>query len=113
MSPNIEQLSTELTGVPVIQNQKVVGFFMFKLSAIIDRRKLGAAIVDLHPYLSNAGFRASYEFAARGALQVGGDDIQALTRRVTDFANEALGEASVVALQVEQFNFVGTGKGPQ
>lgn len=105
MPPKIEQLSTELAGVPVILDQKVVGYFLFKLSATIDRRKVAPAIVDLHPYLSNAGFRASYEFAARGTLKVRGEDVQALTRRVAELANEALGEASVVGVQVEQFNF--------
>jgi hypothetical protein len=101
-----EQYSTDITGVPVVIEQKLVGYMVFKLSATIDRAKLLHDVADLRPYLSNAGFRASYEFAAEGRLRVRDKDLENLSLRVIALVDEALGERSVVVLNFEQFDFV-------
>jgi flagellar basal body-associated protein FliL len=102
----IIQISTELTGVPVIANNLLVGYVVLKVSSEIDAAKLPSEEASAVPYLVDAAFKATYGFSERGFDRVRGKDIERLTQEVRRLANEKFGMEVVRNVNLEQFNFV-------
>jgi hypothetical protein len=102
----VEQVSTELTGVPVIYEGKIGGYIVLRVSSTVDRSVLADMKVDLRPYLSDAALSAAFDFAASGMREVTAANIKEFTQRVKQNASDALGDGAVKSVSLEQFNFV-------
>jgi hypothetical protein len=105
--PLIENISTELNGVPIVVDSEVKGYLIFKLSASIDRSKLPQPDFNPAPYLTDSAFRASYKFAAKGVSTIREADIEFVTATTLSEAQRRLGKDAVTAVTLEQLNFVG------
>lgn len=105
-APLVEQVVTELTGVPVIIDGQVKGYLVFRLHSTVDRNKLPSEKFSVAPYLVDAAFRAAYDFAARGVLKVRRQDVEDMTAGVAALVDAKLGPGVVQAVNFEQFNYV-------
>jgi hypothetical protein len=108
--PKFEQVTTEVTGAPIIVGGRVDGYVVFRVRSLLDRSKLTFNDMDVAPYLLNAAFSASYELFADGPTTIQSRDLDGLTRRVAEFANRRLGVAAVVDVELEQFNYIPSDK---
>ena len=104
--PVIEQVSTELTGVPIVSNNEVQGYIVVRVSSLVDTSLLPSKEVGIIPFLTDAAFRASYEFAQHGFVKIRASDMDTVTKNIKDMTNKKLGKDAVVSVNVEQFNFV-------
>lgn len=104
--PKIEQATTELTGVPVLVEGRVQGYLVFRLDSTFDRAKLPSAEMNINPYLTDAAFRASYDFASKGSMKVRRQDVEGITSAIQAMVDDKLGKGVVLAVNLEQFNFI-------
>jgi hypothetical protein len=102
----IEQIETELTGVPVIAGGRVEGYLLYKAEFSLDRNKLAHKALDVRPYLSDAAFRALFDFAYNGVKRIRGQDIVDLAAAIEILAEERLGGDAISAVNLEQFNLI-------
>jgi hypothetical protein len=102
----IDQVASELTGVPIVVGGKVVGYLVFRLKSTIDRKNLENPKLDIGPYLLDAAFRACYEYASNGIDSIRQQDIEYVTGLTVQYANKKLGAKVVQTVNLEQFNFV-------
>lgn len=111
-APQIEQFKSELTGVPMISDGKVLGYLVFRFDSTVDRAKIGAAggghgELDPMPYMLDSAFKACYEFGGKGTIRkIRPADIEALSMDIRKRANERFGAEAVLAVNLEQFNFI-------
>jgi hypothetical protein len=106
----IENISTELTAVPIVAEGKVAGYIVLKITSRVDRSKLKSADVLLSPYLNDAVFRAAFDFASGGITEIKSKHVQQLAEEVSSIANARLGAEAVEEVHLEQFNFVSSGE---
>lgn len=104
--PKFESVATELTAVPVITQGKVTAYLVLRISSTVDLSKIENPGVVLSPYLSDAAFRAAFEYAASGVQEVKAKDVELLTQQIKKNAEERLGKDSIGTVQLEQFNLV-------
>jgi hypothetical protein len=102
----LEQVATELTGVPVILDGKVSGYLVFKIRTTLDRSKFTTPGIDAIPYLMDAGFRSCYALTEDGISKFGTAEMDSVAAGIKQRADIIFGEGSVVAVNLEQFNFV-------
>jgi hypothetical protein len=105
-SAKIEQVQSELTGVPMIEDGRVTGYLVFRFNSTIDAAKLGDKPVEPLPYLLDAAFRSCYEYGSKGIHKIRPDDIEAVGKDIADRANKRFGADAVIAVNLEQFNFI-------
>jgi hypothetical protein len=106
----LQQISTELTGVPVISDNAVTGYVVLKVSSVIDAAKLPSKDFLVQPFLADAAFRAVYAFSDHGFSRIRPKDIEVLGADIARMANEKLGVPVVRTASLEQFNFVAKGE---
>jgi flagellar basal body-associated protein FliL len=102
----IENISTELTAVPIVKEGKVAGYMVMKITSRVDKSKLKYVDTLLNPYLNDAVFRAAFDFASGGVTEVTSKHVQQLAESVAGIANARLGGAVVLDVHLEQFNIV-------
>jgi hypothetical protein len=102
----LTQVKTEMTGIPVVVNGGVSGYLVFQISSTIDPSKFVSQDFDVAPYLLDAAIRASYRSTEDGSLKFDSTYIMKLTELVREEANKKLAKDTVVAVNVQQFNFV-------
>lgn len=105
-APEFAQVSTDLNGVPVFQHGEVVGYFVIKVSSVIDQSAVSWPIEDLRAPLMDAAIRAVADLSSNDGQQINSLQLKALTNSILVNAVENLGPNSVKAVHVEQFNFV-------
>ena len=106
----LQQISTELTGVPVITNDAVTGYVVLKVSSMIDAAKLPVKELVVQPFLTDAAFRATYAFSEHGFSRIRPKDLETLSDNIVRMANEKMGASVVRTASLEQFNFVAKGE---
>jgi hypothetical protein len=103
---SMTQMKTEMTGVPVIIEGRVLGYVVFQVSSTIDAAKLPSPEFDVGPYLLDAAVRASFQGADDGLLKYNAVYIEHLTEQLRRETNQKLGADAVVAVNIEAFNYV-------
>ena len=103
---SIVQVTTELTGVPIIVGNAVAGYVVLRLSSVVDQSKLPSKDVIAVPFLADAAFRATYAFAENGIPHIQPGDIERLTEEVRILANKKIGAEAVMSTNLDQFNYV-------
>ncbi len=106
----IERVSTELTAVPVIHDSKVTGYLVLKVSSNVDKSLAKDAGDSLTPYLSDAAFRAAFDFAAGGVTEIKAKHIEDMSAEIARLANQKIGAEAVKSVNLEQFNLVPASK---
>jgi hypothetical protein len=101
-----QQLKTEITGIPVVEEGKVTGYLIFQISSTIDVSKLPTRDFNVLPYLLDAGIRASYMNTGDGNLKFDAIFLKKLCEKIQKEANLNLASEAVLAVNLEQFNFV-------
>jgi hypothetical protein len=102
----IENVSTELTAVPIISQGKVTGYLVMRLSSKVDRAQLPNSEETLTPLLSDAAFRAAFDFAARGVTEIKAKHVEEFSAEVMRLANKRFGKDIVKEVNLEQFNLL-------
>lgn len=103
---SIERVSTELTAVPIVHGGKVTGYLVLKVSSSIDRNLTKNVGETLVPYLSDAAFRAAFDFAAGGVTEIKAKHVEDMSAEIARLANQRLGGDAVKSVNLEQFNLV-------
>ncbi|MFN0192259.1 MAG: hypothetical protein ACKVP5_09835 [Aestuariivirga sp.] len=106
----LQQISTELTGVPIVTNNVVAGYVVLKISSVIDASKLPSKEFVIQPFLVDAAFKAAYAFSDVGFSRIRPKDLEVLAGDIVRMANEKLGANIVRTASLEQFNFVPKGE---
>jgi flagellar basal body-associated protein FliL len=106
----IENISNELTAVPIVSQGKVEGYMVLKVTSRVDKSKLKSSDILLNPYLNDAVFRAAFDFASSGVSEVKSKHVQQLAEEVARIANARLGADAVLDVHLEQFNIVSSGE---
>jgi hypothetical protein len=104
--PEFSQISSDINGVPILQNGQVVGYFVVKVSSIVDRSLVNWPVEDLKPPLMDAAIRAVADFARNGVQQINSVQMKSLTNTILANAVANIGQGAVKAVYVEQFNYV-------
>ncbi|NJM28740.1 MAG: hypothetical protein HC855_00125 [Rhizobiales bacterium] len=107
---DLQQISTELTGVPIVANNAVAGYVVLKVSSVIDASKLPSKEFAIQPFLVDAAFKAAYGFSDNGFSRIRPKDLEVLAGDIVRMANEKLGANIVRSASLEQFNFVAKGE---
>ncbi len=105
-SAELEQVTTEITGAPIIADGRVQGYLVFRVKSSVDVAKLPSAKFEVSPFLIDAAFQASYELYQGGLQTIGPEDVGKLTKMVADKTNARLGADTVKDVEVDQFNFI-------
>jgi hypothetical protein len=102
----IVQISTELTGVPILNNGEVSGYVVLRISSTIDSMQLPTKDFNVGPFLVDAGFRATFGYTGIPFGRIKPSDIEHLTLKIRTDANAKLGTEAVKQVNIEQFNYV-------
>jgi hypothetical protein len=102
----IQQMTTEMTGAPIISDGKVLGYLVFRIRSEVDTSKLPNDKFEVSPILTNAAFQAAYELYQDGFQTIDPHDIEKLTHQIAVKANEKLGPDTVKDVELDQFNYV-------
>jgi hypothetical protein len=103
---SLVQLKTEMTGIPIVVDGTVAGYLVFQISSTVDSTVLPTKDFDVTPYLLDAAIRASYQSTEDGNLKFNAAYLTKLGDLILDHANHKLSAKVVIAVNVEQFNFV-------
>lgn len=104
--PQLEQLSTEMTSVPVIRNGAVSGYIIIQLNFAVNKEAKEQSHADPTPFLIDAAFRAVYQNPQADFQRLRASDIDKLTEAVKAEANKRLPGNMVHEVLIQQLNFV-------
>lgn len=102
----MQQVSTEITAVPVVLDGRVSGYLVVRASSTIDTQHVDIPELLVVPYIADSVFRAAFEFARSGMREIRAAEVESFAKEVAKLANEKLGGDVVKAVNLEQFNFV-------
>ncbi len=105
-SSEVAQVTTDITGAPIIAEGKVLGYLVFRIKSSVDVSKLPNAKFEVSPFLVDAAFHASYEMYQTGFQTIGPNDLENLTKQVAERANQKLGAGTVTDVEIDQFNYI-------
>ncbi len=104
--PELEQVQTEMTSVPMLRGGEVLGYVIVQLNFAVDKAKLEELHVEPGPYLTDAAFRAVFLNPEADFARLRSSDIDALTASIKTEANKRLGGEVVHDVLLQQLNFV-------
>lgn len=104
--PQFEQVTTEMTGAPIIVENHLEGYLVFRIKSLVDKTKLADAKIDMTPYLVSAAFEAAYSYYDHGVPAIRPSDVPQIADLVANIANKKLGAEAVSSVQMDQFNYV-------
>lgn len=105
-TPELEQVQTEMTSVPMLRGGEVLGYVILQLNYAVDKAKLEELHVEPAPYLTDAAFRAVFQSPEADFTRLRSSDIDALTTAIKAEANKRLGGEVVHEVLLQQLNFV-------
>ena len=105
-APAIQQISTEITAVPVVIDGRVLGYLVVRASCTVDISSVKSPEMTLLPYVTDAVFRAAFEFSSSGMREIRVAEMNDFADTVMRLANAKLGDGVVKTVNLEQFNFV-------
>ncbi|MCA3554264.1 hypothetical protein [Aestuariivirga sp.] len=102
----VEQLTSELTSVPVIRGGDVVGYVILQLSFAADRALLAQKKLDPMPYIKDSAFRVIFTSSDVDFRRLKPEDLDKLTGAIAGEANKRLGMELVRHVLLQQLNYV-------
>lgn len=102
----VEQLTAELTSIPILRGGDVEGYLILQLSFATDRGLLEQKKLDAMPYIKDAAFRVVFTSTDIDFRHLKPDDLDELTGRIVNQANQRLGVELVRQVLFQQLNFV-------
>ena len=102
----VEELTSELTSVPIIRGGDVSGYVIMQFSFAADRALLGDSKLDPMPYIKDAVFRVAFTNSEIDFRHLKSGDLDRLTDSIATEANRRLGAKIVRQVLFQQLNFV-------
>ena len=102
----VEELTSELTSVPIIRGGDVSGYVIMQFSFAADRALLGDSKLDPMPYIKDAVFRVVFTNSEIDFRRLKTGDLDSLTDNIATEANRRLGTNIVRQVLFQQLNFV-------
>lgn len=102
----VENLTADLTSVPIIRGGDVSGYVILQLSFAADRALLDDKKLDPMPYIKDAAFRVVFTSSEIDFRHLRSGDLDRLTDGIAREANRRLGENIVRQVLFQQLNFV-------
>ncbi|MEY3080248.1 MAG: hypothetical protein RJA94_233 [Pseudomonadota bacterium] len=102
----VEELTSELTSVPIIRGGDVSGYVIMQFSFAADRALLGDSKLDPMPYIKDAVFRVAFTNSEIDFRHLRSGDLDRLTDSIATEANRRLGAKIVRQVLFQQLNFV-------
>lgn len=102
----VEQLTTELTSVPIIRGGEVEGYVILQLSFAADRALLDPKKLDPLPYIKDSSFRVIFTRSETDFRHLKPGDLDRLSAAIVEEANRRLGIRLVREVLFQQLNFV-------
>ena len=102
----VEELTSELTSVPIIRGGDVSGYVIMQFSFAADRALLGDSKLDPMPYIKDAVFRVAFTNSEIDFRHLRTGDLDRLTDSIVTEANRRLGASIVRQVLFQQLNFV-------
>lgn len=102
----VEELSSDMTSIPVMKDGDVTGYLILQLSFAADKNLLDQRKVDPMPFMRDAAFRVVFANADLDFRRLKKVDLDRLTDEVAKEANARLGFNLVRGVLLQQFNFV-------
>lgn len=101
-----EELTSEMTSIPVMRNGDVAGYVILQLSFAADRAILEQKKLDPMPFMKDAAFRIIFTRADIDFSHVKKEGLDRLTSDIALEANARLGTELIRHVLLQQFNFV-------
>lgn len=102
----VEELTSDLTSVPIIRGGDVSGYVILQLSFAADRALLDDKKLDPMPYIKDAAFRVVFTSSEIDFRHLRSGDLDRLTDGIASEANRRLGANIVRLVLFQQLNFV-------
>lgn len=102
----VEEITSEMTSVPIIRGGGVAGYVVFQLSFAADRALLDQKKLDPVPFLKDATFRVIFTSTETDFRRLKADDLNKLTNAIAEEANRRLGQPLVRQVLLQQLNYV-------
>lgn len=102
----VEELTSEMSSVPIMRDGNVMGYLIFQLSFVADRALLEEKKLDPMPFMTDAAFRVVFTGRDIDFRDLRKNDLDRLTAEVLKEANARIGFDLVRSVLLKQFNFV-------
>lgn len=102
----VEEITAEMTSVPIIRGDAVAGYVVFQLSFAADRALLDEKKLDPLPFLKDATFRVIFTSVETDFKRLKPADLNRLTDAIAKEANRRLGQPLVREVLLQQLNYV-------
>ena len=101
-----EELTSEMTSIPVMRNGDIEGYLILQLSFSADKALLEEKKLDPMPFLKDAAFRVIFTSTDLDFRRLKKEQLDRLTADVAKEANARIGAELVRNVLLQQFNFV-------
>ena len=102
----VEEVTSELTSIPVIRGGDVQGYVILQLSFAADKAVLEQKKIEPLPYLKDAAFRVIFTSDDIDFRHLKAGDLDRLTDKIMQVANHRLGSPLVRQVLFQQMNYV-------
>ena len=102
----VEELTSEMTSIPVMRDGDIIGYLILQLSFAADKAILDQKKLDPMPFMKDAAFRVIFASTDVDFRHLKKDDLDRLTTSVAREANSRIGAELVRNVLLQQFNFV-------
>ena len=102
----VEQLTSELTSIPILRGGDVEGYVVLQLSFAADKGLLEQEKLDAMPYIRDGAFRAIFTSTDLDFRHLKPTDLDSLADRIAEHANQRLGIKLVRQVLFQQLNYV-------
>ena len=102
----VEQVTSDLTSIPIIRGGDVTGYLVLQLSFAADKVLLDQKKVDALPYLKDSAFRIIFTDTDVDVRHLKPGDLDKLTGAIVTDANSRLGMKLVRQVLFQQLNYV-------
>jgi hypothetical protein len=102
----VEELTSDMTSIPVMRNGDITGYLILQLSFAADRALLEEKKLDPLPFMKDAAFRVIISSTDIDFRHLKKGDLEGLAADVAKEANERIGGDLVRSVLLQQFNFV-------
>lgn len=102
----MEEMTSEMTSIPVIRGGDVAGYVVFQISFAADKALLDQKKVEPMPFMKDAAFRVIFTSTDIDFRRLRPGDLDKLTNAIADEANRRLGIRLVRQVLLQQLNYV-------
>lgn len=101
-----ESLKTEMTSVPIVRGNEIVGYLIIQLTFQANRKTLETLHLEPQPYLIDTAFRVIFASSDTDFRHLRASDLIRLTTEIRDDANARIGKDLIREVLIQQLNFV-------